>query len=968
MPAPAPPLATGATSASMRHAAAALLAAAALVAPTAAAPSPPPEWVPRIAGYNLLWTPNDAAINPNNMPEIGNGFVATQVSSDSLYLSGIFNGYLTSTPSHIARVPATNAFAAPGGSVVAAGIDVLNATYYRRSVLAPRAAGAPACTPGASWLVSCSNAPVPLTVEQRWYAHRTLPSLLVMEVEILPPAPGSAAAAALAASGPYNCSYPLASLALNNNGGGPSPDLNFTAVPTSSGSPYTLLNGTTYVAETNTSGLQGVALAVSALPVLVGPGGEGEEGTALSAVCPGSQPNAAVFTAAGLTWPHITALRTSIETSPSRLVAAAAADWALAVALASNGTLHASHIAAWAMEAWPAGYETDRPDVAAAVNTSLLALQSSSRPDRPYGVGPGGLTSGYNGHTFWDLSTWQAPSLQLLHPDMASSFLLYRSLRLEGAYVKAASYDPPYAGAAFPWESALTGQETCPTWAATGLREMHIGGDISFEVYQYWRLAAGTFNSSSVPCAFLGAWLDRVGFPVLAGIADFWVGKAVADTPGASVPGWPRSSPASPLPSSASPLTLADVIPPDEYHDHVNNSVYTNAVARIALQVAVSAAQTLGLEETVWGPWANAAPRLVQLLSDTTPPGAPPGSYPGGWHPEFQNYAGDQIKQADAVLLGFPLDAPFVGMNATVRANDLDYYANVTDPDGPAMTWSMFAVGYTELDRPDTAAAYFNRSFANAQAPFAVWTETPTGGAPNFLTGAGGFLQAVFFGYPGLRIRDAALEWRPAALPGASYYKLRGVAYVGNRLDVTVNATAVVIELQAQGPLAGAAVQRRAYAVGAASALAAEATEAAASAHCAAGAAPERAGDADDWRGVAAGWLDCGLDASAAGAQRWQAGRVALPSFLDDNWVADAGDEAKAGIAGYTAARGLVASNLHTPPAVPWEAVPGVPLEVVDAAGHVTRLGAGGVSRVVLPLPQAFRIQVAGKEQASEAV
>ena len=30
---------------------------------------------------------------------------------------------------------------------------------------------------------------------------------------------------------------------------------------------------------------------------------------------------------------------------------------------------------------------------------------------------------------------------------------------------KAASYSPPYLGAMFPWESAFTGEECCPTWA-----------------------------------------------------------------------------------------------------------------------------------------------------------------------------------------------------------------------------------------------------------------------------------------------------------------------------------------------------------------------------------------------------------------------------------------------------------------------------------------------------------------------
>lgn len=42
------------------------------------------------------------------------------------------------------------------------------------------------------------------------------------------------------------------------------------------------------------------------------------------------------------------------------------------------------------------------------------------------------------------------------------------------------------------------------------------------------------------------------------------------------------------------------------------------------------------------------------------------------------------MKQADVVLLGFPLMHP---MSAEVRRNDLEMYEPVTDPAGPAMTW-----------------------------------------------------------------------------------------------------------------------------------------------------------------------------------------------------------------------------------------------------------------------------------------
>jgi hypothetical protein len=45
-------------------------------------PSPqptPPAWVPKIAACDMLYSPTDAHVSSNNMPMVGNGFIATQV-------------------------------------------------------------------------------------------------------------------------------------------------------------------------------------------------------------------------------------------------------------------------------------------------------------------------------------------------------------------------------------------------------------------------------------------------------------------------------------------------------------------------------------------------------------------------------------------------------------------------------------------------------------------------------------------------------------------------------------------------------------------------------------------------------------------------------------------------------------------------------------------------------------------------
>ena len=79
---------------------------------------------------------------------------------------------------------------------------------------------------------------------------------------------------------------------------------------------------------------------------------------------------------------------------------------------------------------------------------------------------------------------------------------------------------------------------------------------------------------------------------------------------------------------------------------------------------------------------------------------------------------------------------------------------------------------------------------------FGVWQETPHGGAVNFLTGAGGFLQSVIFGYGGLRLSNDALLLHPPQPPGnATSVGLHGVDYLGVPLAITTTKDEVTVEI-----------------------------------------------------------------------------------------------------------------------------------------------------------------------------
>lgn len=267
------------------------------------------------------------------------------------------------------------------------------------------------------------------------------------------------------------------------------------------------------------------------------------------------------------------------------------------------------------------------------------------------------LTAHPSQKAFWDCETWMFPPILLLHPDTAATLLEYRVNRLPGAREKALTYSPPFAGAMFPWESGFTGEETCPTWAPTGLRELHISSDIAFATWQFWR----SMQDDS------GGWLESTGWPLLEGIADFWMSKLALDNPGAP----PGSS-----------LSLKNVIPPDEYADHADNSAFTNALTILALENAAKVGSLVGVAPSVVAPWLDAASRIA----------IPFNASGGGWTPEFDGYQGQKIKQADVILLGFPVESEAGHLGSPiVRANDLNFYATVTDSGGPAMTWCVAA-------------------------------------------------------------------------------------------------------------------------------------------------------------------------------------------------------------------------------------------------------------------------------------
>ena len=389
------------------------------------------------------------------------------------------------------------------------------------------------------------------------------------------------------------------------------------------------------------------------------------------------------------------------------------------------------------------------------VRASFFALLASVRRDTPWAPSPGGLSSdGYNGHVFWDSETWMYPSLLATEPDIARASLQYRFDRLRAA--RANARKTGWKGARFPWESALRGTEETPAFAKTGKLEIHVNADISLAVHQYW-LATGDRH-----------WLATRGWPLLRGIARYYVSRATHRADGS--------------------YSIRNVIPPDEYAEGVNDSVYTNLSAAKALRFATAAARTL--HRTADPRWVRAA-RGLRILFDQAK----------RIHPEYAGYPGDAVKQADVTLLSYPWEH---AQPRSVTKSDLDYYVPRTDPGGPSMTDAIHSIVTSELGTPGCAAFSFTRRSADPfmRPPYDQFSEARTGGAFTFTTGAGGFLQEFLYGYTGFRWRANGVRLDPSLPPQLSGVRASALHWRGRTISVAVGPRTTHVALES-----GAAVR-----------------------------------------------------------------------------------------------------------------------------------------------------------------
>lgn len=176
----------------------------------------------------------------------------------------------------------------------------------------------------------------------------------------------------------------------------------------------------------------------------------------------------------------------------------------------------------------------------------------------------------YGGHAFWDTELFMLPFFAYVFPKTARNLESYRYRMLDAARANAAKNG--YKGAQYPWESADDGSEQCPDWTiepdGTCYRcyvadyEHHVTAAVAYGIYDYVKITKDM------------DFLLNKGAEILMETARFWASRCqyIAEK---------------------DRYEIHQVTGPDEWHEPVDNSVYTNYLAKWNLRYAISLLEEL---------------------------------------------------------------------------------------------------------------------------------------------------------------------------------------------------------------------------------------------------------------------------------------------------------------------------------------------------------------------------------------
>ncbi|AOH53989.1 glycosyl hydrolase family 65 [Peribacillus muralis] len=401
--------------------------------------------------------------------------------------------------------------------------------------------------------------------------------------------------------------------------------------------------------------------------------------------------------------------------------------------------------------------------------------------DERFSVGAKGLTGeGYKGHVFWDTEIFITPFHLFTEPKKAKKLLRYRYLHLKQAMGKAASNG--YEGALFPWESAFTGEEETPEFAAiniktgkrqkvaSALAEHHIVADIAYTVVEYYQ---NTLDD---------AFMKKEGLELLKETSRFWISRAAEEN---------------------GQLVIKDVIGPDEYTEHVNNNAFTNYMAWYNVEQALFFMGKFGdvdhqlkdrgheFLKRLYLPKANDDKIIPQDDTFLSKPEIDLSRYKQaqGSQGILMDYSRQEVnemqilKQADVVMLLYLLPDLFP---KDIISENLHYYEEHTIHDS-SLSKAIHAIVAARAGDIDKAYGFFQESCLIDLGPNPLSSDEGLHAAS-----LGAIWMAAMFGFANISIKDQRLSLDPK-LPSEWSELTFPFIFQGSRLHISLTHKQVEI-------------------------------------------------------------------------------------------------------------------------------------------------------------------------------
>jgi kojibiose phosphorylase len=422
-------------------------------------------------------------------------------------------------------------------------------------------------------------------------------------------------------------------------------------------------------------------------------------------------------------------------------------------------------------------------------------------------IGARGLScQAYQGAAFWDQEMFNLPAYLFTAPEIARSILVYRWHTLDGARRKARRLG--YRGAYYAWISGDTGDELCPDFFFTDVLtgrpirnhfnvwQMHVSPDIALTAWRYWEVTADL--------AFVEDHGAEIVFEVARFLHSFVRYDEVRDR-----------------------YEVIRLLGPDEWHENVDNDVYTNRLVQLALAAAIDThallasrsptrlgelSERLGIDDVDLEAWRRIHDRLYLpepapetglieqfdgffALEDARPDELrerllDPGEY-WGWPNGVAVHT--QVSKQPAVVQLFAVDGSYP---LDVQRANYDYYeprcAHGSSLSHPVHATVAAHLADYDLRYLEQAYEYF---MDTATVDIAAIQHATVGGT--FIGGmhtaanAGAYGTAVF-GFGGLRVDDGVVEIDPR-LPRQWQGLTYQIVFRGQRLTVEATHAATTV-------------------------------------------------------------------------------------------------------------------------------------------------------------------------------